>query len=816
MSSSRNRVRFFTGCGVLALVIPSAVAAQEATDQSAAAQTESNEIIVTAQKREQRLNDVGMSITAVTGEELTSRGVIEVSQLTKIEPSLQYSPSNNGTPVYTIRGVGYFEQSLSATPAVSLYQDEVPFTYPIMTRGALLDVERVEVLKGPQGTLYGQNATGGLVNFIPASPTDYFEAGGQFTIARFNHTIVNGFISGPLGPTLTGRLSAQIEQGGAWQKSVTRDDELGDKNTKVARLLLDWEPSSSFRARLNLNGWTDNSETQAGQLVGVRFLSPQYLNSLTPAELADPAAYLPDPSLTYPDPIQAIIDNPIPPRNNRASDWTAGTNPAADQEFYQAALRMDLDVSDSLSVTSLTSYQHFEQNDVRDVAGINVANQVLQIDGEVESFFQELRLQGVAVDGRLSWIVGANYAYDKTTELDVVEGIDLSAGYLTGGAPGSLLPFAPWHEYYIINDVKAETISLFGNVDFEITDRLTAHAGIRFTDSDQSMSGCTGTSEPDLLFFYGLLAAPGTTPPGTGECTTLLADGSVGLSRETLKEDNVPFQLGLDFKVTPDSLIYGSIRKGFKAGTTPAIVPTSYLQRTPVTQESLIAYEAGFKLGLFDRALQLNGAFFHYDYRNKQLLGRIIDPAGIFGALQGLVNVPRSRENGFELQATVRPRSIDGLTLTGAVTFLDSKVTSNFINFASYVASETDTIDFFGESYPYTPRWSGQASIRYEWDLTSSLRANANISGSAQSGMTGAFGAETASLVGPSLMIKSRALLDLGVGVAAADDRWRVDIWGRNVTDAYYWNTAFYQSDTTVRYTGMPATYGVTATVRFQ
>src|SRR5258706_12045354 len=218
------------------------------------------EIIVTAQKREQKLSDVGMAITAVTGEQLAKRGVTDVVGLTKIEPSLQFARSGYGTPVYTLRGVGYFDQSLSATSAVAIYQDEVAYTYPVMTKGALLDLERVEVLRGPQGTLYGQNATGGAVNFIAARPTSIFAAGFDANYGRFNDVDLSGFVSGPLSPTLNARLALRLQEGGAWQKSNTRQDTLGDKDNKFGRLLLDWRPTDNFTATLNINGWTDNTE----------------------------------------------------------------------------------------------------------------------------------------------------------------------------------------------------------------------------------------------------------------------------------------------------------------------------------------------------------------------------------------------------------------------------------------------------------------------------------------------------------------------------------------------------------------------------
>ncbi|MEA3151667.1 MAG: iron complex outerrane recepter protein, partial [Gammaproteobacteria bacterium] len=160
------------------------------------------EILVTAQKRSQSINDVGMSITAVTDAQLRDLGVRSVADLSKIEPSFIVSNSPYGAPVYSIRGVGYNEKSLAASPAVSVYVDEIPYAYPALTKGATLDLERVEVLKGPQGTLFGQNATGGAINYIAAKPTDKPEAGYELTYGRFGAVNVNGYVSGPLTDTL--------------------------------------------------------------------------------------------------------------------------------------------------------------------------------------------------------------------------------------------------------------------------------------------------------------------------------------------------------------------------------------------------------------------------------------------------------------------------------------------------------------------------------------------------------------------------------------------------------------------------------------
>ncbi|HKR93035.1 TonB-dependent receptor plug domain-containing protein, partial [Novosphingobium sp.] len=167
------------------------------------------EIVVTAQKRSESINTVGMSINAASSEQLVKLGVTDISQLAKIVPGFAYNVTAFGLPVYTIRGVGYQESSLAAGPAVSVYVDEVPLPYAAQTLGAPLDLERVEVLKGPQGTLFGSNATGGAINYIAAKPTDSLSYGGRVSYGRFNTADLSGFVSGPLTSTLNARLAVR-------------------------------------------------------------------------------------------------------------------------------------------------------------------------------------------------------------------------------------------------------------------------------------------------------------------------------------------------------------------------------------------------------------------------------------------------------------------------------------------------------------------------------------------------------------------------------------------------------------------------------
>jgi outer membrane receptor protein involved in Fe transport len=283
------------------------------------------------------------------------------------------------------------------------------------------------------------------------------------------------------------------------------------------------------------------------------------------------------------------------------------------------------------------------------------------------------------------------------------------------------------------------------------------------------------------------------------------------LYRTDLDQNNAPWRVGIDWTPIEHELFYFNVSRGYKAGSSPALGGTFDRQFQPVTQESLISYEAGVKSSLFDRRLQLNVAYFHYDYANKQMLGNVIDP--ILGSLRALVNIPKSVEDGVELSVDWRP--INGLTFNAAVTYLDSRVTSDFLNFTPYSQSSADSINFKGEAFPFTPKWSFQYGARYDWSLTSDLSAFVGADASYQSSSNAIFGTAQTPPGAPGETVKAYGLLNLTAGVQTEDNHWRIELWGRNVTNTYYWNTAVQFGDGIVRLAGMPATYGVSVRYRY-
>ncbi|MFW6093817.1 MAG: TonB-dependent receptor [Pseudomonadota bacterium] len=760
-----------------------AAAASMALAPVAAAQSSGlEEVVVTAQKISQNINDIGMSIDAASGEKLQALGVTDTADLVKIVPGFNFTETLYGSPVYSIRGVGYVETTLSAGPTVSVYSDEVPIPFTSETKGTTLDVRRVEVLKGPQGTLYGQNSTGGAINYIPNKPTDELDAGFNASYGRFDTRDVEGFVSGAVTDTLRGRLAVRSTHSDGWQESYTRDDELGAQDFFNARLTLEWDPTDRLRTRLTLSGWHDQSESTAPQFfdvvprseTGVVDLDPDYVNY------------------------------PRSPRNPRDADWNPEEEHERDNRFYMASLRADYDLTPDLTLTSLSAYQKFHREQPLEGDGTAFQNYYSDQMGEIDTWYQELRLTG-SIDGRGNWIVGANYEQDSTFDQFHQYYGDATSAYVLGVYGPDSVPET--HQ-------DIETWAVFANAEYPVLEDVTLQAGVRYTDAERDFKGCSrdgndpsnpGWGGQSEAIQAGLVAAgvkDSVTPIPPGGCATLNVDQNFdpAFAYKTLEEDNVSWRLNANWNVAPETLLYANVSQGYKAGSFPTLAVAQSSQFQPATQEKLLAYETGFKATLFDGSLQWNGAGFYYDYEDKQILGDILDP--VFGPLPALVNVPESHVVGFETSMNWSP--VEGLTINPSVSYQKSEVDGEFENFNSFGEVE----DFSGEAFPVAPKVQADLDVRYQWSLTNDMQAFVGAHANYQDDTYAFFGED------PDLKIDSYTLVDLRAGVQRGP--WEVSAWGRNVTDEYYWNNVSYAADSMVRFTGMPATYGLSVNYRMQ
>jgi len=786
-----------TALATILACAPRAIAADAAA--AAEAGTTVGEVIVTAQKRQENINNVGMSIQAASGAELTKLGVADPGQLQKIVPGFYYTYNNTGTPVYSIRGVGFQDTSLAASPTVSLYVDEAPIPFSVMTAGASLDLERVEVLKGPQGTLFGENATGGAINYVAAKPTDTFHAGADVSYGRFNTADISGFVSGPITDTLDFRVALRTLQSDDWQKSYTHNATSGASDFLDGRGELLWRPTSRLKVMLTVTGYQDRGDTQMPQFFGVAKLNPV-------------------------NPVAGGFDTyPLAPHNDQAADWGACVNVSAfndrcvraqkNNRLVMGTLRIDYELPNDMTLTSLTTHERFDQYSPFEGDGTTVQDWEALQTGSVNTTYQELRLSG-RFAGRGNWIFGGNYEYDGTNDSFLETITDSSVQPLFGILSGPTLP---------TNREKTKTAAVFGNAEYPVTETLTLHAGARFTQSDKSYAGCAfdgGDGSWDqisqdiqnlLEYVYQSGVVGGGINRGPGGCGTTGPGptfDSLPIYNETLNQNNVAWRAGADWKAIPGTLLYLNISQGWKAGAFPTVPASSYHQLVPVVQERLLAYEAGFKSTLLDHTLQINGAGFYYDYKNKQILGDLDDP--VFGPLPSLVNVPKSHVVGFELSGVWAP--LPGVTITPGVSYAHSRVDGDFVNYDPFGVKA----NFGGEAFPDAPEWQADVDAQYEWTLHDRLKAFVGLNVNYTSDTNAFFHDQdptTQTYPPGTLDIPEHTLLDLRAGVEK--DAWRVQLWGRNVTNVWYWTTAIHQNDALVRYTGMPATYGVSVSYRY-
>lgn len=797
MTTSKSvRILALGGVAAIAMISASGCAYAQAepasgTQAEERAAVESVDIVVTANKREQKLNDVGLTVAVLSGAELKNQQINSLADLANSIPGLSYTNTANGTPVYTLRGVGFNESSIAAYPTVSVYLDQAPLPFGVLSRHSAYDLERVEVLKGPQGTLFGQNATGGAINYIAAKPTEQLSAGADISYGRFNEVVAEGYLSGPLAQGLSVRVAGRIEHADGWQRSYTRDDRNGKLENYMGRILVAYDNNGPLRLLLNVNGWVDKSDTQAGQYIASNVQNP----------VTDP-----------------VFDaSPFSPNNARAADWTPG-NTFADNRFWQASLRADYDLTDNIVLTSLTSYINYKQHQADDGDGIASNNLDIRNDqGTIKSISQEIRISNNPKNA-LRWVLGGNYESSKVSQ-------DADLWYTTSSSHATLGGIGyPIQNGTYFSHQKMKNYAFFGNVEYDISENVTAKGGIRYTNSKADSESCNRYIGNDTNnigdLFYNLLLGGSFGPYVKGNCFQIndqpmaiggVQPGAPGLYVDQLKEHNVSWKVGLDYKPHPGLLLYANVAKGYKAGGFPTVSSSTFLSYLPVHQESVLSYEAGFKASLIEHALQFNAAAFYYDYTNKQLRSKVLQlPFGILDILQ---NVPKSTIKGFELEFNARPTR--GLTSNVAFTFLDAKI-NKFVGINAAGVSS----DFSGNLVPSTPKYQVSWATDYKFPVSNRLNAFLGGTISARSDTVAVIGGDinppTALPQTPGIFrIKAYETVDVRAGIESADNRWRASIWGKNILNAYYWNNVVSAFDTIVRYAGKPATYGVSLSYKY-
>jgi outer membrane receptor protein involved in Fe transport len=507
-------------------------------------------------------------------------------------------------------------------------------------------------------------------------------------------------------------------------------------------------------------------------------------------------------------------NQPFAPHDARAADWTPGIPHAANNRFWQASIKAEASVATDVSLTSITSYDHYQQSQGEDQDGlVALTLDHPKDDGHIKSFIQELRLSVDRFEHQ-RLLFGMNYEDSK-----VYENILSTWGQTSAATFFTTFGYPVTSVYYSTDQTK-KSYAAFSNWEWDVG-RVTLRAGARYTSTKLTDRSCeydpVGGATNTGAFFYDVVFGGAFGPfPGGNQClagnnlgytVNGVPPGAPGEYAGELKENNVPFRVGMDWRVSATLLTYWNVSKGFKSGGYPTPAASAFRQYVPVTQESLLAYDIGFKASLLDHRVQLNGAAFYYNYRDKQILGRVIDP--VFGILSALLNIPKSSVKGAEVEFVAVP--LRGLTLNANYTYLKATIDQfRGINGAGV------TGNFDGTPVPFTPRSQAAFSVDYETLPFSAWTANVGASVSYRSDTISVVGGEE-NVPPPArpqdfrmLGIDGYALIDLRAGLRSTDERWKIQLWAKNVANKYYWNNAVVGTDDISRFAGMPRTYGLT------
>ncbi len=778
------------------------VAAPAWANAEGAADSVIGEIIVTANKRSESISKVGASISAFDTQMLENRNIGNAEELAQTIPGMALAPSTHGTPVFTLRGIGYNADALGVYPAVSVSMDQAPMPFPVLAGHSMYDLERVEVLKGPQGTLFGQNSTGGAINYIAAKPTEALEAGFNLEYGRFNEVRGTAYLSGPVTDTLGVRLAVDAAHRDGWQYSTSRNDKNGEQNYVAARLVTVWAPNERTRFELNINGSVDRSEPQALQIIA--------------SMPSTPAA-----------PTFEELNVPLSPKKIRAADWsivgrsenelqsaTDAAEPDGNRKLFQAFLRADYDVSDEITLTSISTYNHLKQEMSFDLDGS--AYQLVdnpRDDGKISDFSQELRLSNASTPGAtFRWTVGGNYNHSKVEEYQ-----DITYGHNSLSNAGTNYI----HISGVDNRGRMNSYAAFANGEYDVTEQITLKAAARYTKSSNKNSMCNldpvaDQNVAELFMLLGELVGGQSVTLLPGDCYTLNADNLPGdVFRNNLKEDNVSWRVGVDFKASATTLLYANISRGYKAGSFPVITASLQSQLLPAKQESVTAYEAGFKTRLADNMVQLSGAIFYQDYRDKQVQGTVA--TGLFGLLQRLDNLPKSHIFGVEADVVVRP--VEGLTLTGSASYLKTEVDRY-----SGISVFGDPVDFAGSRLPFAPKWTLVGDIDYRLPMESGGTLFVGAGVNYRTSVDTYVGGSTLAIPDNGVnrwrsripfKIDGYALVDARLGYEFPGDKVTVSVWGRNIFNKYHVQNVISYNDIITQAVGQPATYGVALKIRW-
>jgi iron complex outermembrane recepter protein len=836
----------------LALAISGAMAsgyafsADEANAGSSAPELE--EIIVTAEKRSENLQDVPISIIAVSSQQLKDAGVKDIKDLQALTPGLTVtSDTSEATTVARIRGIGTVGDNPGLESSVGIVIDGVYRPRNGVGFGDLGELEQVEILEGPQGVQFGKNNDAGVINITTKRPSQTFEATGEITGGNFNDREISASVTGGLSDTVAARVFVEYQRRDGW---LQLDNGLGplsqnstdDRNVWVARTQLLFTPTSNIDFLL-IADVSKRDESCCG---------------------AVPLVTGPFEGL-----VNAVATNPLLGGNGGANgsgisltptQYTAWANVPIVQTVRDYGFSGELNWNfDWAKLTSITAWRDDTQgggNDF-DYTGIDILESPPTAFNRTDfkQFSEELRLAGKT--GPVQWLAGFFYARESLspngqlfagsnweTYLSGVASASIGApnfgliSGLTGKAPGTTLTTADGYQDSYFQ--RENTEAFFTNETWTIVEGLDLTAGLRYTREDKSANSNYHNTDPPgtgcaAIFGPSLIEATGNEQKfllGYG-CYTgydFLFNGVQ--TNQSLTENNLSGVGKLSYRFTPDLMAYGSWSDGFKAGgfnlsrtTFPAGTgPTTFLGtsvpfeqlagmvpnlNTGFPAEKVQSFELGLKSTWFEKTLRLNGALFDERFKDFQL--------NTFTGIQFVVtSLPNVSSKGGDLDlAWVTPLS--GLTFSGGVTY----AYTNIDNFGSALGFfDPQGVGGVGNGGPprlnnrisFAPVWSAAGSLMYVVPLPNALQVRFVVDEKYNTSYN------TGSDLNPQKLQGGYGIMDARIGFGPQDGRWTLEAWSQNLLNKFYYQVAFddpFQFNEIALFPAAPRFWGITAKVRF-
>jgi len=522
------------------------------------------EIVVTAQRREESAQNVGIAMSVLSGQTLADKSISYVNDLQNAVPNLQVEPAfGSSQPQFRLRGVGFIDYTSNNTSPVGVSLDGVAFALPIQTQGQLFDIDRIEVLRGPQGTLYGRNTTGGEINFISNRPTADPHAGVSLEYGSHNEVNAEAFVSGGISEGLLGRFAVATEQGGAWQRNRVTGQSLGDKDKIAVRGQLQWDPAGALDFRLGAHWGQDKSDEQ-----GLYLLQPFTPGSGPPAIPADSSRYATGWALS--------------PAFAKLIGLNANSKPGLDNSNDGVDLTANIDFGGA-KLTSITAYNKLIRREYADWDATQFNDSDEYLNSDLDVFSQELRL--AASSGSFGWVAGVFYSHEDLHENFYSDLTDRLGG-IAVTTYGQV----------------ANSLGVFAQGNYQITDTLKATLGVREDHENRELI------DLNTAFLPG---APSLTGGALG--------GSITSNLPSGKAE-------LDYNPLSGTLLYASISRGVKSGGFTAHNTVTAPAADPFEPEKLTAYEIGAKSDV-TRTLRVNTSVYYYRYKDQQILGKVFDDA---------------------------------------------------------------------------------------------------------------------------------------------------------------------------------------------